>query len=99
MRTFRVGTRGSPLARAQALSVVERLRAAGRVAELEIIASTADLRPDAPVASLPDRGVFVKELDDALTSGRTDLSVHSLKDVPSDRPAALYLAAIPPRED
>ena len=99
MRTFRVGTRGSPLARAQAEGVVAGLKAAGQDACLEIIVSTADQRPNAPIAALPDRGVFVKELDEALTSGRTDVSVHSMKDVPSERPPGIRFAAIPPRED
>src|SRR2546429_9573005 len=92
-----VGTRGSPLARAQTAWVIERLRAA--VADrrwLEVLVSTTgDQNGSVPLGT----GVFVKEIERALLDGAIDIAVHSLKDLPTDPTPGLTLAAIPDRAD
>jgi len=100
---LRIGTRGSPLALAQARLVAEALRDAhGWGPErIEIVAMTTsgDTIHDRPLAEVGGKGLWTKELDRALVEGRTDISVHSMKDVETIRPAELRIAAMLPRAD
>jgi hydroxymethylbilane synthase len=100
---FRIGTRGSPLALTQARMVAEALRAAHgwgpeRI-EIVPITTSGDKIQDRPLAKVGGKALWTKELDKALLDGRTDMSVHSMKDVESIRPEALKLAAMLPRAD
>ncbi|MBM3850484.1 MAG: hydroxymethylbilane synthase [Verrucomicrobia bacterium] len=104
-RPIRIATRGSPLALAQARQVESDLRRAfpaGRF-ELEVIRTTGDalqaLDPADPARPPSDKGLFTKELEEALLDGRADLAVHSLKDLPTELPGGLVLAAVCPRAD
>jgi len=94
--TLRVATRGSDLARRQAERVVELL---GGDAELVVVTTTGDRRADVPIHAMGGTGVFVKEVQQAVLDERADLAVHSAKDLPSETPAGLLLAAIPERVD
>ena len=89
-----IGTRGSALALAQARLVAEAL---GPDAELRVLRTAGDLS-DRPIRELGD-GVFVTAIENALRAGEIDLAVHSLKDLPTEEPADLLVAAIPVRED
>jgi hydroxymethylbilane synthase len=93
---FVIGTRGSPLAVAQAGTVREELaRRFPRFGfRLEKIRTTGDIVKDVPFGSINLKGVFTKELDEALTAGTIDLAVHSLKDLPSEIPPELTLGAV-----
>jgi hydroxymethylbilane synthase len=95
-----LGTRGSALARWQARHVAARLaeRHPGLEVEETIIATEGDLRAEAPLAG-SDVGLFVRHIEHALLERRIDLAVHSLKDLPTEQPAGLTLAAIPQRHD
>ena len=95
----RIGTRGSDLALWQANDAKRRLAAAGFDAELVIIKTTGDKRRDVPLASIGGKGLFIKELEEALERGTIDLAVHSLKDVPSLVPDEFVLAAFLERAD
>jgi hydroxymethylbilane synthase len=101
---IRLATRGSPLALAQANTVLAQLRAAfpDRTFELRLIKTTGDKLQKAsmanPAASLP-KGLFTKELEVALLTGEAKLAVHSLKDLPTDLPDGLGLSAVLPRAD
>lgn len=98
---LRIGTRGSKLALAQTRIIAGMLRA--RFPELEfqevIIKTKGDKILDAPLAKIGDKGLFVKEIDEALIRGDVDMAVHSLKDVPTEIPPELDIVAIPERED
>ena len=100
---LRIGTRGSPLALAQARLVAEALRDAhGWGPErIEIVAmtTTGDVVNDRPLAEVGGKGLWTKELDLALLEGVTDISVHSMKDVETIRPPELRIVAILPRAD
>lgn len=93
---LRVATRGSRLARWQAQRIAELLDVP---AELVIITTEGDRRTDVPIHLLGGTGVFVKEVQAAVLDGRADLAVHSAKDLPSETPPGLVLAAIPERAD
>ena len=95
-----IGTRGSQLALWQAQFVKEQLENlyTGLEVQLKIIRTTGDDFPDRPIAGL-GKGVFTKEIDIALLEGEIDLAVHSLKDLPTELPEGLCIAAIPTRED
>jgi len=100
---IRLGTRGSPLALYQARLVQQRLAAAhgldpARIA-IEVIRTTGDQVQDRVLADVGGKGVFTKEIEEALAAGRIDLAVHSAKDMPTVLPAGLALAAFLPRED
>jgi hydroxymethylbilane synthase len=99
--TLRIATRGSALALTQTRWVAARLteRHPDLTTELVIIRTEGDRVQDRPLAAIGGRGVFVKAIEDALLAGEADLAVHSLKDMPSELPAGLVLAAIPERED
>jgi hydroxymethylbilane synthase len=96
-----IGTRGSVLARWQAEWVKARLQAAhpGLDVALAIIKTTGDKILDVPLSNVGGKGLFVKEIEEALLGGTVDLAVHSMKDVPTVLPDALHLAAIPARDD
>lgn len=96
-----IGTRGSQLALWQANHVADRLRTAfpGLAAALETIKTTGDKIPDVPLAQVGGKALFIKEIEEALLDRRVDLAVHSMKDVPTDLPAGLDIAAITERED
>jgi hydroxymethylbilane synthase len=100
---IRIGTRGSPLALTQARMVAEALREAHGLTlewiEIVPITTTGDVVQDRPLAEVGGKGLWTKELDRALAEGRTDLSVHSMKDVETIRPEPLVLAAMLPRAD
>ena len=100
-----VGTRGSPLAIAQTRHVCERLVAAHpALAEdgalrTTVVTTSGDRILDRPLAEIGGKGLFTKEIEEALLDRRIDLAVHSMKDVPTWLPAGLEIAAIPERED
>jgi hydroxymethylbilane synthase len=100
---LRIGTRGSPLALAQAHQVRSRLAAALGVAPdaiaLVVIKTTGDAIQNRPLTEIGGKGLFVKEIEQALVDGAIDLGVHSAKDVPGVLPDGLVLAACLPRED
>ena len=100
---LRIGTRGSPLALAQARLVAEALRDAHRWGpeRIEIVpmTTTGDVIGDRPLAEAGGKGLWTKELDRALMDGVTDISVHSMKDVETIRPPELAIAAMLPRAD
>lgn len=101
--TLRIGTRGSPLALAQAFEVRERLSKAHGVApesfEIVIFKTTGDRVLDRPLAEIGGKGLFTKELEDALLKGEIDLAVHSMKDMQTLLPDGLVVGATLPRED
>jgi hydroxymethylbilane synthase len=94
-----LGTRGSRLALVQAEECAATLRAAGIEVEVRIIRTTSEHHPDTPLAVIDQRDVFTRQLDEALLSGEIDLAVHSLKDVPTEPPEWVDLAAITRRLD
>jgi hydroxymethylbilane synthase len=100
---FTLGTRGSPLALAQAQEARRRLAAAhgwdeARVA-IAVIRTSGDLIHDRPLAEAGGKGLFTKEIDSALLDGRIDFAVHSAKDLPTALPDGMALAGFLPRED
>jgi hydroxymethylbilane synthase len=101
--SLRIGTRGSPLALVQARAVRSRLAAAAGVSEdaieLVVIRTTGDTIQDRPLAEEGGKGLFTKEIEEALLDGRVDLAVHSAKDMPTVLPEGLVLAACLERED
>ena len=100
---LRIGSRGSPLALAQAREVQSRLAAACGLAaeriEIRTIRTTGDTIQDRTLADAGGKGLFTKEIEEALIAGAIDLAVHSSKDMPTVLPAGLVLAAFLPRED
>ena len=94
-----LGTRGSRLALAQAEECAASLRAAGIAVEIRIIRTTSEHHPDTPLDVIDQRDVFTRQLDEALLSGEIDLAVHSLKDVPTEPPEWVELAAVTRRRD
>src|SRR5579871_5518214 len=100
---LRIGTRGSPLALWQAHAVQAHLAAAHGVAPesiaIEVIRTTGDVIQDRPLSEVGGKGLFTKEIEQALSDGAIDLAVHSSKDMPTVLPPGLELAACLPRED
>ena len=92
---LRIGTRGSPLALKQA----EMVRAALGGGEIVTVSTKGDRKQTVPLAALGGKGVWTKELEGALLTGEIDIAVHSLKDVESERPDGLCIAAVLPRGD
>jgi hydroxymethylbilane synthase len=99
--TIRIGTRGSHLALAQTHWVKAQVQArhADTTIEVVIIKTTGDKLKDVPLAQVGGKGLFIKEIEEALLAGEVDLAVHSLKDMPAEMPPGCVLAAVPPRED
>ncbi|HUF55891.1 MAG TPA: hydroxymethylbilane synthase [Thermohalobaculum sp.] len=102
-RPVRIGTRGSALALAQAHETRDRLMAAHGLPEaafrIEVIRTTGDRVTDRPLAQLGGKGLFTKEIEEALADGRIDLAVHSMKDMPTWLPDGLAITCLLPRED
>ena len=102
-KAIRIGTRGSPLALAQAEETANRLAQANRLArsdiEIVVIRTTGDRVTDRPLSEAGGKGLFAKEIEDALLAGTIDLGVHSAKDMPTLLPDGLVLAGYLPRED
>jgi hydroxymethylbilane synthase len=100
---LKVGSRGSPLALAQTRQVCDRLAEAAGIArsdiEIVIIRTTGDRIVDRSLAEAGGKGLFTKELDEALIAGAIDCAVHSAKDLPTLLPAGIVIAGCPPRED
>jgi hydroxymethylbilane synthase len=98
---IRIGTRGSPLALYQANWVKDRLTEVHPHLHVTLmnIKTTGDKIQDAPLAKIGGKGLFVKEIEEALIQRKIDLAVHSIKDVPTEFPEGLHLAAITKRED
>ena len=99
---LRIGTRGSPLALAQAEEVKARLAAAFpdmAEAEIVVIKTTGDKIQDRALSEIGGKGLFTKEIDDAMLDGRIDLAVHSMKDVPTWLPDGIVLPCMLERED
>ena len=94
-----LGTRGSKLALAQANACAERLRMAGLEVEVRVIKTTSEHHPNLPLSVIDQRDVFTRQLDEALLLGEIDLAVHSAKDVPTEVPEGIVLAAIAERHD
>jgi hydroxymethylbilane synthase len=94
-----IGSRGSQLALWQANWVKDRLVSGGCEVEIRIIKTAGDKLQDVPLAQSGLKGLFIKEIEEALAEGTIDLAVHSLKDLPTDQPPGLVLASVPERED
>ncbi|MEO8466127.1 MAG: hydroxymethylbilane synthase [Gammaproteobacteria bacterium] len=97
--TLRLGTRGSDLARTQSGTVAASLAKAGFEVELVIIKTAGDQNQTALFGSIGAQGVFVREIEQALVEKRIELAVHSYKDLPTQSPAELVVAAVPARVD
>jgi hydroxymethylbilane synthase len=100
---LRIGSRGSPLALVQAREVVRRLSDAcgvpAKQTEIKVIRTSGDAIQDRPLAEAGGKGLFTKEIEEALLAGAVDLAVHSSKDMPTVLPTGLVLSAFLPRED
>ena len=100
---IKIGTRGSPLALAQAYETRDRLMAAHNLPkdgfEVVVIKTTGDRIQDRPLGKIGGKGLFTKEIEDALLDGSIDIAVHSMKDMPVEQPAGLVLDCYLPRED
>lgn len=100
---FRIGTRGSPLALAQAHETRDRLGAAfglpQEAFEIVVIKVTGDAVQDRPLKEIGGKGLFTREVEDALLDGSIDIAVHSMKDMPVEQPEGLILDTYLPRED
>src|SRR5918999_3732694 len=96
---LKIGSRGSALALAQADWVKRKLEETGLKVEIAVIKTSGDRFVDRTIQSLGGKGVFTKEIEDALLSGEIDLAVHSMKDLPAELPKGLAIAAVPERED
>ncbi len=94
-----LGTRGSRLALAQAELCADKLRGADLEVEVRVIKTTSEHHPDVPLSVIDQRDVFTRQLDEALLTGEIDLAIHSLKDVPTETPSGIALAAITERHD
>ena len=99
MARLRIGSRGSQLALWQANHISALLRERGHEVEIEIIKTTGDKITDVALAKVGTKGMFTKEIEEALHDHRVDLAVHSLKDVPTELEQEFELAAIMKRED
>ncbi len=99
-KTIKIGTRASLLAVTQSTWVGNRIEEQypGTTVELVRITTKGDKILDVPLAKVGGKGLFVKEIEDALLDGRVDLAVHSMKDVPTELPPALHVAIVPERE-
>lgn len=101
MKKLTIATRGSRLALWQAQHIKTRLETSCSALEvtLQVIKTKGDIILDVPLAKVGGKGLFVKEIEEALLSGAADLAVHSMKDVPMELPAGLMLGIVPERED
>jgi len=99
MSALVIGSRGSQLALWQANHVAAKLKAMGHHARIEIIQTTGDKITDVPLSKVGSKGLFTKEIEEALIYGDIDIAVHSAKDMPTELPGSLVLSAFPERED
>jgi hydroxymethylbilane synthase len=99
MKPLRIGTRGSPLALWQAHAVAALLEGQGQASEIHIITTSGDRLQDAPLSASGGKGLFVKDIEDALLARAVDLAVHSAKDMSVAMPDGLGVVAVLPRED
>ena len=99
MALLRIGSRGSQLALWQANHVKALLEQRGHKVEIEIIKTTGDKITDVALSQVGTKGMFTKEIEEALAEQRIDLAVHSLKDLPTEISSGFEIAAIPVRED
>ncbi|HEX2598690.1 MAG TPA: hydroxymethylbilane synthase, partial [Terriglobales bacterium] len=99
MAHLRIGSRGSQLALWQTNHISALLRERGHQVEIEIIKTTGDKITDVALAKVGTKGMFTKEIEEALAAGRVDLAVHSLKDLPTEIPPDFEIAAITQREN
>src|SRR6184192_1850837 len=99
MARLRIGSRGSQLALWQANHISALLRERGHEVEIEIIKTTGDKITDVALAKVGTKGMFTKEIEEALADRRVDLAVHSLKDLPTELSPEFEIAAITKRED
>jgi hydroxymethylbilane synthase len=99
MAKLRIGSRGSQLALWQANHIAALLCERGHEVEIEIIHTTGDKITDVALAKVGTKGMFTKEIEEALAAGRVDFAVHSLKDLPTELPKGFEIAAITERED
>lgn len=99
MARLRIGSRGSQLALWQANHISALLRERGHEVEIEIIKTTGDKITDVALAKVGTKGMFTKEIEEALAAGKVDLAVHSLKDLPTDLPSGFEIAAITARQN
>ena len=94
-----IGSRGSKLALWQANHIAAKLTAQGHTTRIEIIQTTGDKITDVPLSKVGTKGLFTKEIEEALLAGTIDLAVHSAKDMPTELPTGLILSAFPERQD
>ena len=94
-----IGSRGSQLALWQSNWVKDRLATTGYEVQIRTIKTTGDKLQDVPLAQSGTKGLFIKEIEEALADGTVDVAVHSMKDLPTDQPAGLVIPAVPERED
>ena len=99
MAHLRIGSRGSQLALWQANYIADRLRGDGHTVHIEIIKTTGDKITDVALAKVGTKGMFTKEIEEAMLDRRIDLAVHSLKDLPTELSPEFVIAAVPERED
>lgn len=99
MAQLRIGSRGSQLALWQANYIADRLRGQGHTVHIEIIKTTGDKITDVVLAKVGTKGMFTKEIEEAMLDSRIDLAVHSLKDLPTELAPEFVIAAVPERED
>src|SRR4030081_3097643 len=99
MAKLRIGSRGSQLALWQANHVAARLREQGHDVNIEVIKTTGDKITDVALAKVGTKGMFTKEIEEALIENRVDLAIHSLKDLPTELGGDFEIAAITQRED
>src|SRR6056297_1884345 len=102
-KPLKIGTRGSPLALAQAHETRARLQAAFHLPEeafeISVIKTTGDRIIDRPLKEIGGKGLFTKEIEEAMLGGEIDIAVHSMKDMPTEQPGGLVLDCYLPRED
>ncbi|MBZ5523643.1 MAG: hydroxymethylbilane synthase [Acidobacteriia bacterium] len=99
MALLRIGSRGSQLALWQANHVADLLRAQGHTVSIDVIKTTGDKITDVALSMVGTKGMFTKEIEEALAGGSVDLAVHSLKDLPTELQPEFHLAAVMKRED
>jgi hydroxymethylbilane synthase len=98
---LKIGTRGSALALTQARGIAERLKNQwpALTVDIVVIKTKGDIMQDVPLATIGGKGLFVKEIEDALLRGKIDIAVHSMKDVPAEIPDGLEISIVSERED
>lgn len=98
-RPIRIGSRGSALALWQANFIASELRRLRQAVEIEVIRTAGDRMQESILSAIPGKGIFTREIEEALSAERIDLAVHSLKDLPTELASEFILAAIPSRAD